>query len=260
MGAVRKAGSHVEEPNMRLIVLSLVASAFLLTGGAAPVRADSEAAALLEKYKAFMGWTLGDGSVNSIRIKGQIADQSRFDEICEPGRFAQYNVGIQSGRPFLVGGSAGLAWVSHAGDARDLPEVVGQDAFTQYLLVCNAFASYPATIISSVAPSGTNSRAGYALVGIAIPKEPAVILSINKDTGQITSVVIDGIASYEPADLKNIDDKRRIYTRWKRISDNETADLVIKSLQWGMNVDPAIFARNALDTPPPADSTAVVNF
>lgn len=246
---------------MRPIITSVFLSALMVVAGSAPVHADDDAAALLGKYKAFMGWTLGDGSVSSIRIKGRIADQSSFDQICQPDRYAQYNIGLQSGRPFLVEGGIGSAWISHAGQAKDLPESVGQDAFTQYLLLCNAFALYPGTIIGKIAPAGTNSRTGCALVALRIPKEPLVILAINKDTGELTSVVIDGIASYDAADIRNIDGKRKIYTRWKRkISDSATADLVISAVQVNVRVDPSLFSRTAIDVPPPPDPSKLVTF
>ena len=246
---------------MRPIIASLCLCALILAGAPTPVHADDEGAALMKKYAAFMGWTLGDGSVDSIRIRGKIADQSSFDEICEPDRYAQYNVGLQSGRPFLVEGGVGSGWISHAAQPRDLPEALGQDIFTQYLLVCNAFAAYPATVVATVAAKGTNSGTGYALVALSIPKEPTVILSINKDTGLVTSIVIDGIATYQPADLKNIDDKRKLFTRWKRVtSDTSSVDLVISAAQINAKVDPSIFERTAVDSAPPLDPSGLVTF
>jgi hypothetical protein len=245
---------------MKKLAVSLVLGLLALGGSPQPVRADDAADALLAKYRSFVGWSLGDGSVNALRIKGQIAELSTFDETCQGTRFAQFNTGLRSGRPFLVAGGEGTGWVSHAGEAKDFPKEVAQDTFTQALLLCNAFARYPGRIV--VETSGTaNFPAGFALVALSIPNEPMVSLMISKDTGQLTSVVVDGIASYEPADLKNIDAKRKIYTRWKRLMPGSgSADMLISTLQLNVTVDPAIFSRTANDAAPPPDPATPVRF
>jgi len=224
-------------------------------------RADDAGEQLLAKYRSFMGWTLGDGAINAIRIKGRIADQASFEEVCEPSRFAQYNVGLQSGRPFLVETSEGNGWVSHAGEAKDFPRSMAEDTFAQSLLLCNSFASYPATLVMNIAGSGTKWPMGFGVVSLSIPREPSVLLVINKQTGEITSVVIDGGASYDVAGMRYIDATHRIYTRWKRkLPDNTTGDMVITAIQLNVKVDEMIFARSALDTPPPPDPAPPVTF
>jgi hypothetical protein len=77
--------------------------------------ADASGDAVLAKYRAFVGWTLGDASVTALRITGKIADLSRFDETCQPGRFAQFNVGLSSGRSFLVASDGSSVWGSWDG-------------------------------------------------------------------------------------------------------------------------------------------------
>jgi hypothetical protein len=226
-----------------------------------PARADDEGERLLAKYRNFIGWTVGDAAINAIRIKGRVADLSSFDEICEPSRFAQYNVGLRSGRPFLVESSAGSGWVSHAGAARDLPLATAQDEFAQSLLLCNAFASYPATLVMNVGTSRAAVPRGFGVVSLSIPHEPNVDLMIDKQTGALTSVVIDGVASYDVADLRTIDATHRIYTRWKRkLPDGTTGDMVITAIQLNVRVDDAIFMRSALDSPPEPDVAPTVTF
>jgi hypothetical protein len=223
--------------------------------------ANNSGEAILAKYRAFMGWTLGDPGSRSMRIAGQIADQSRFDEICEPGRFAQFNIGLASGRPFLVAGDQGSVWVSHDGVPHYMPSTMAQDSITETLLLCNAFAAYPSTIVSEVALAGTNSKSGYAVVAVQPPNTAAIILSINKDTGEPTSFVINGIATYTPADLRPIDSKRRIYTRWKRLlPGGTTADMTISKLQLNVAIDPSIFSQHSKDVPPAPDPAPVVSF
>jgi hypothetical protein len=249
----------------RVLCLSIA-----LLGGLSnsPSYADSTAStptqsgdAILAKYRAFMGWTLGDPSARSLRITGQIADLSRFDETCELGRFAQFNVGLSSGRPFLVASNQGSVWVSHDGVPRNLPDEAAQDVLTQTLLLCNALGTYPSTIVSNVAPAGTNSKTGYAIIAVQPPNTPPILISINKDTGEPTSFVINGIATYTPADLKPIDSSRRIYTRWKReLPDGTTGDMTISTLQVNVASDPAIFSRQAKDVPPATDPAPVVRF
>jgi hypothetical protein len=245
---------------MKRLIVSLSVAVLGLAGSALPARADDAADALLAKYRSFVGWSLGDGSVNAVRIKWQIADLSTFDETCQGTRFAQFNTGLRSGRPFLVGGNENGAWVSHAGEAKDFPKEMAQDNFTQSLLLCNAFARYPGRIVAETAGTA-KFPAGFALVALAIPNEPRVMLGISKDTGRLTSVVVDGIASYEPADLKDIDGKRKIYTRWKRLMPGSgSADMFISTLQLNVTVDPAIFSRTANDVAPPPDPAPPIRF
>jgi len=240
------------------VLLFLIALCFAVGYGTA--RADESGEHLLAKYRSFMGWNLGDATVNAIRISGRIADQSTFDEICKPSRFAQYNVGLQSGRSFLVESDEGSGWISHQGKAKDLQPSVAQDVFTQSLLLCNAFGSYPATLVSNIAGSGKWPM-GFGVVALSIPREPTVLLAINKQTGELTSVVVDGTASYDVAGLRNIDATHRIYTRWKRkLPDDTTADMVITAVQLNVQVDETIFARSTQDTPPPRDAVPPVTF
>ena len=241
------------------VLLLSIAVSFAVAYGTA--RADESGEQLLAKYRSFMGWNLGDATINAIRIKGRVADQSTFDEICKPSRFAQYNIGLQSGRSFLVESDEGSGWISHQGQAKDFPPPIAQDVFTQSLLLCNAFGSYPATLVSNIAGSGTKWPMGFGVVALSIPREPAVLLAINKQTGELTSVVIDGIASYDAAGLRSIDATHRIYTRWKRkLPDDTTADMVITAVQLNIEVDEAIFARSTQDTPPPRDAVPPVTF
>jgi hypothetical protein len=229
----------------------------------APVRsaADTDGDAALAKYRAFIGWTLGDSTTQAIRIAGREADLSTFDEICEPKRFAQFNVGIQSGRAFLVATDSNSVWVSHDGNAKTLPDQLAADELTQSLLLCNAFADYPATLISHVDAQGTNSKSGYSIVLVQPPKAPPLILSINMDTGELTSVVVQDTATYKPAGLKSIDAHKKIYTRWEReLPDNSTADMTISQIQLNVSVDQTIFTPQAPDVPPSPDPAPVVKF
>jgi hypothetical protein len=243
------------------VPLSLLLGVLAVADSVRPVRADDAADAVLAKYRSYVGWSLGDGATSAIRIKGRIADLSTFDETCQGSRFAQFNTGIQSGRPFLVSGGEGEAWVSHAGVPKDFPTSIAQDNFTQAVLLCNAFALYPGRIVVEVSGTGAKFPSGFAVVALSIPNEPAVLLTISKDTGELTSVVVNRIASYVPADLKKIDEKRKIYTRWKRLLEGDkTADMLISTLQINVSVDPAIFARTAFDVPPPPDPATPVQF
>lgn len=228
---------------------------------AKPASPAPDAAALMAKFRTFMGWTLGDGSVLAIRIKGRIADQSTFDEICEPSRFAQFSVGTASGRSFLVESGPGWGWVSHAGQPNDLPAAMAADAFTEGLLLCNAFTTaYPAVALTIDTKGSKGSRGQAILVGLSIPNEPTVFLQIDKQTGALITVIVDNIATYRPAGLKDIGGGRKIYTIWKReTSDTTTADMVISSIQLNVTVDPKIFYRTALDAPPPPDPAPTVN-
>jgi hypothetical protein len=87
------------------------------------------------------------------------------------------------------------------------------------------------------------------------------MISINNDTGQPTSFIIGDIATYEPADLKPIDATRKIFTRWKRVQpDGSTVDMTISTLQCNVTVNPAIYARQALDVAPSPDPAPIVHF
>jgi hypothetical protein len=241
----------------RMLLLCAAATVALLPTAAF---ADPSGDAVLAKYRAFVGWTLGDTGTRSLRITGQIADLNSFDDICEHGKFAQFDIGSKSGRSFLVASDLGSVWVSHAGVANNLPDQIAKDALTENLLLCNDFANYPSTLVSTI-DSGTNSKAGYSVVVVQPPNAPAIIISINNDTGEPTSFVINGIATYEPADLKPIDATRKIYTRWKRVlPDGSTADMTLSTLQLNVAVDPAIYARQALDVPPSPDPAPIVHF
>jgi hypothetical protein len=223
--------------------------------------ADSSGDAALAKYKTYVGWTLGDAGTRSLRITGKIADLNSFDEICEHGRFAQFDIGSQSGRSFLVASDQGSVWISHGGVANTFPDQVAKDALTENLLLCNDFANYPSTVISTVDSPGTNSKTGYSVVAVQPPNTPAIIITINNDTGEPTSFVIDGIATYEPADLKSIGATRKIFTRWKRVlPDGSTADMTISTLQLNVIVNPAMYTRQALDVPPSPDPAPIVHF
>lgn len=246
---------------MKPFGVTLLIMLAVLTGSNSASGAPDDAAAILAKYRTYIGWTLGDNAIRSVRIKGRIADQSTFDEICEPSHFAQYNRGIQSGRPFLVSLAEGSGFISHDGTPSDFPTTVAEDAFTLSLLLCNAFALYPADMAVDVASAGTNSRSGYAVIALFVPHEPLVLVSINKDTGDLTSVAVNGIASYEPSDLKSIGGGRKIFTRWKRLGPSGTSeDATISAIQLNVRADPAIFARNAVDVPPPADPAPITRF
>jgi hypothetical protein len=222
---------------------------------------DSDGDAVMAKYKAYVGWTLGDAGTQSLRITGQIADLNSFDETCEHGRFAQFDIGSTSGRPFLVASDQGSVWISHAGTANNLPDQIAKDALTESLLLCNDFADYPSTIVSTIDSAGTNSKAGYSVVAVQPPNTPAIIISINNDTGEPTSFVINGVATYEPADLRSIDTTHKIFTRWKRmLPDGSSSDMTISTLQLDVAVNPAIYARQALDVPPSSDPAPIVHF
>jgi hypothetical protein len=245
------------KPALLCIACALLLAA-VAPGGA---RAAGDADAVLAKYRAFVGWTLGDASVQSLRVTGRIADLSTYDDLCDASRFAQFNTGLVTGRTFLLQGDSAGVRISHGGDSKTLPPNLRADAFTQNMLLCNAFSSYPATLVAQVAPNGTASGSGFAVVALSIPDEPVVLVSINEDTGAITSVAIEGIATYEPAALRNIDAKHRIYTQWKRaVSDSgQTAVMSITTVQLNPNINPDVF-RTALDAPPPQDAAGVVRF
>ncbi len=241
----------------RMVICAVAAIALCPAAGGADPSGDS----VLAKYRAFVGWTLGDTNAESIRITGKIAGLTDFDETCQPDRFAQFNIGLSSGRPFLVASDGRSVWVSHDSVAHDLPNDVAQDELTQSLLLCNAFATFPATVVGEVAPAGTNSKSGYTLLSIQAPNAPPIIMSVNDDTGEPTSVVVNGIATYAPADLEAIDCKRKIYTRWKRqLPDGSTADMTISTLQLNVAADPAIFTRQAIDIAPSPDPAPVIGF
>jgi hypothetical protein len=247
---------------MRRVRLATFALVLWCAGATSlPVRADSTADAVMAKVRAYLGWTLGDGHIGTIRIKGRISQQSTFDEICEPERFVQYDTGVDSGRPFMVTSGQGYARVSHAGAARELPGDVGADAFTQSLLLCNAFAAYPATMVADIDVSQTALAGDTAIVALHIPSEPAVLLAVRPESGEITSVVVDGIATYVPAGLKSVDGTRKMYTVWKRkVSEVATSDMLVSSLQLNVAVDESIFTPKAIDVAPPPDPALLINF
>ncbi|HET7815154.1 MAG TPA: hypothetical protein VFL13_12360 [Candidatus Baltobacteraceae bacterium] len=142
--------------------------------------------------------------------------------------------------------------MSHLGEAKVLPAEGAADAFTQSMLLCNAFASYPATTVAE--------RAKFIVVSLAIPNEPAVLVSINKDTGEIGSAAIQGIASYRPMALKSIDARHRIYTQWKRmVSEDEGATMSVTSIQLNPKVSPDVFT-SPMDSPPAQTPDGVVHF
>ncbi|HVS46619.1 MAG TPA: hypothetical protein VMS32_08135 [Verrucomicrobiae bacterium] len=180
---------------MRVRLASFAMALWCVGAGSLPVRADTTADAVMAKVRAYLGWTLGDGHIETIRVKGRIGQQSTFDEICEPERFVQYDTGIDSGRPFVVTSGQGYARVSHAGLARGLPGDLAADAFTQSLLLCNAFSAYPATMVADIDVTGTALRSDTVLVSLHIPSEPAVLLAVRRETGEVTSVVVDGIST-----------------------------------------------------------------
>src|SRR3977135_4208622 len=95
------------------LLYAAVTIAFLPTAALAHSSGD----AVLAKYRAYLGWTLGDASTHSLRITGQIADLNSFDEICEHGRFASFDIGSKSGRSFLAASDQGSVWTTHAGVA-----------------------------------------------------------------------------------------------------------------------------------------------
>jgi hypothetical protein len=242
----------------RVFLLCAAGTIALLPTAAA---ADSNGDAVLAKYRAYVGWTLGDTGTQSLRITGQIADLNSFDAICEHGKFASFDIGSKSGRSFLVASDQSSVWISHAGVANTFPDDVAKDVLTENLLLCNDFASYPSTIVSTIDSAGTNSKTGYSVVAVQPPNTPAILISINNDTGEPTSFVINGVATYEPADLRPIDATRKIFTRWKRVTpDGSNADMTISTLQLNVAANPSIYARQALDVPPSPDPASIVHF
>jgi len=69
---------------LRLFVASLAAVALTLP---APIRADDEAAALLAKHKAYVGWEFGDGTFKTMRVDGT---RSRIEKDGKPKAIATY--------------------------------------------------------------------------------------------------------------------------------------------------------------------------
>jgi hypothetical protein len=243
----------------RALVFSVcVIFAIAITGRNASA---DDAAPVLAKYRALVGWTLGDGSVQTLRLTGRVADLTTYDDICEASRFAQFNTSLSSGGVFLLQGDSSGVRISHLGESKDLPTQASADAFTQSMLLCNAFASYPATIITEITAKGKVSQTHFAVVALSIPNEPAILMSINESTGEIKSVAIKGIASYEPTALKSIDGQHRMYTQWKRIvsDDGTTAVMSVSSVQLNPQVNQEVFS-SSLDLPPPQAPTGVVHF
>lgn len=56
--------------------------------------ADDEAAALLAKHKAFVGWELGDGSIKSLRIDGTISKRDKDGRLTPTERVAIVRTGL----------------------------------------------------------------------------------------------------------------------------------------------------------------------
>ena len=75
----RKIPSSVELSCMaRVIILllsTLVAGTMLVTASAQTANDDAQAAALLAKHRAFVGWELGDGTFKSMRVAGDVTNE-----------------------------------------------------------------------------------------------------------------------------------------------------------------------------------------
>lgn len=145
----------------RLLVVALLATA------AAPLSAsaDDEAAALLAKHKAFVGWELGDGSIKSLRIDETISKREKDGRLTAIQRvtivrtglaYRQQTTSIATGRGSETGFTGSSFWYS-TGNGFTVPLVSEErpNMLTRAVFLNEATTKLTATVRKRDSADGT---------------------------------------------------------------------------------------------------------
>jgi hypothetical protein len=159
--------------------------------------ADDEAAALLAKHKAFVGWELGDGSIKTLTIDGAIAarakDGSRKDAwkthelaVGIPYRMAEQS--LRTGSTSVEGFSGSKFWYSGA-NGFTVPNMSdSRGAILARLLV---FAEATSKLPATVHKHDTLAGAAVAVLREAPPSGKPIDLYVDPATGAYKRFVYD---------------------------------------------------------------------
>ena len=180
--------------------IAAAAAAMLLTAQAQGPRQDAQAAALLAKHRAYVGWQFGDGTFRTMRITGYITDESgektvNFTQLWEGALYRQtYELPKRPGISEQSGFTGNLFWRTDINGFTT--PVYGDEA--KYLASITALqqegtTELPATYVVNKTIDG--KLAG--IVRVTMDRGDAIDLAVDPETGAYVQATVDPGGAYE---------------------------------------------------------------
>jgi hypothetical protein len=178
----------------RLVVLLFVS--FLGFIAPAPVRADDEAAALLAKHKAYVGWEFGDGTFKTLRVEGALSRLGKDGKLTPVETYVDLRRGavhrevrasLESGGSSISGFTGTIFWYSDEnGFTVPLASERLKTTLAQMVVLDEATVMYSAVLRRRDSVNGKS-------VAVLREKLPAtsVDLYVDPQTGAYLRAVID---------------------------------------------------------------------
>jgi len=203
----------------------LLASFSLLLPLLAPasVRADDEAAALLAKHKAYVGWEFGDGTFKTLRIAGTVTKPGKdgkpkpvwtYDEIRRGIVNRETSKSLETGIESFAGFTGSKFWYS---DENGFTVPVVSDDLKKTLAQAVVFNEATTTYAATVMRRDTINGKQVVVLREKMPSGTIIELAVDPQTGAYVRATIDPGERSTTVEIDAYDEVvpgKRLITAW----------------------------------------------